>query len=325
MYKTIMVPTDCSGFDREAIRVALRLADRSEGKVRLVRVLSTGAFFGTGAVTEGAVIPVEALKGARDGALSELYCLAAECRTHTSAEITIDLEDGPVSDTLAGYANRNDVDLIVITSHGRSGFSRLSLGSVTDSLIRRTTIPVLVVKPSTSYLNPQVGNAFRHIVVPLDGSSLAEQILPRVATLARLDDAELTLLFVLKPGTASDDSVPDARAPWWEPQVASAQAYLSVTAAELRRSGFLVSTDIVIGANVSQEIAAFAARERADLIAIATHGRGGLSRAFQGSVSDSVTRTARISTLVFHPDMDAIEADVVTMRRPAVEGTTVFA
>src|SRR4051812_16036902 len=123
MYKTIMVPTDCSGFDREAIRVALRLAERAEATVRLVRVMSTGAFFGMGAVTEGAVIPVEALKRARDASLAELYALAAECRANTSAQVTSELEQGPVPDTLAGYANRNDVDLIVINSHGRSGFS----------------------------------------------------------------------------------------------------------------------------------------------------------------------------------------------------------
>jgi nucleotide-binding universal stress UspA family protein len=324
MYKTIMVPTDCSGFDREAIRVALRLAERSDAKVRLVRVLSTGTFFGMGAVTEGAAIPVEALKRVREAALSELYSLAAECRTHTDAEITIELEQGPVADTLAGYANRNHVDLIVISSHGRSGFSRLSLGSVADSLIRHTTIPVLVVKPSASYLNPQVGAAFRRIVVPLDGSSLAEQILPRAATLARLDHAELTLLFVLKPHVDSDEVPRDARAPWWEPHVASAQAYLSVTAAKLRRSGLLVSTDIVIGANVSEEITAFASREQVDLVAIATHGRGGVARAIQGSVSDTVMRTARVSTLVFHPDMAEKDSETASIRLSPMQAT-VFA
>jgi nucleotide-binding universal stress UspA family protein len=301
VYNTIMVPTDCSGFDREAIRVALRLAARSSATVRLVRVLSNAAYFGIGAATDGIVASPDSFRRARDTALAELYALAAECRSTTSAEVSIALEQGPVADTLAGYANRNDVDLIVISSHGRSGLSRLSLGSVTDSLIRRTTVPVLVVKASASYLNPQVGEPFMRILVPLDGSALAEQVIPRIVTLATLDGAELVLLFVLKPRDNSQQSGANGDAPWWEKDVAAAQSYLFRIAANLRRRGFLVSTDIVIGENVAEEIAGYASREQADLIGIATHGRGGLARVLRGSVSDALTRLARTSVLVFHP------------------------
>jgi nucleotide-binding universal stress UspA family protein len=324
MYKTIMVPTDCSGFDREAIRVALRLAERSDATVRLVRVLSTGAFFGMGSVNDGVAVAVEALGNARETALTELYALASECRANTSANVIIELEQGPVPDTLAGHANRHDVDLIVISSHGRVGFSRLSLGSVTDSLIRHTTIPVLVVKPSASYLNPQVGEPFRRIVVPLDGSPLAEQILPRVATLAKLEGSELILLFVLKPHDELQNRTQDPRLPWWEADVAATQTYLFRTAAKLRRHGFPVSTDIVIGQNVPEEIAAFASREKADLIGIATHGRGGLSRMLRGSVSDALTRAARVSTLVFHPEMSAIEPEAVGQSRGVRQAAPTF-
>lgn len=313
MYKTIMVPTDCSGFDREAIRVALRLAERSEAKVRLVRVLSNNAFIGMGA--DGMVAPAEGFRQEHDTALAELYALAAECRTTTDAEVSVSLEQGPVADSLAGYANRHDVGLIVISTHGRSGFSRLSLGSVTDSLIRHTAIPVLVVKPPASYLNPQVRETFRRIIVPLDGSALAEQILPRVASLATIEDAELTLLFVLKPHSYSQQQIPDPHLPWWDRDIAAAQAYLFRIAARLRRSGFAVATDIVIGENVAEEITGFAARERADLIAIATHGRGGLSRMLRGSVTDAVTRSARTSTLVFHPDRNAVLPEATKAER----------
>ena len=316
MYKTIMVPTDCSGFDREAIRVALRLAERSEAKVRLVRVLSSSAFVGMG--PDGMVAPSEGFRQEQDTALAELYALAAECRTTTDAEVSVSLEQGPVPDSLAGYANRHDVGLIVISTHGRSGFSRLSLGSVTDSLIRHTAIPVLVVKPPASYLNPQVRDAFRRIIVPLDGSPLAEQILPRIATLAKMEGAELTLLFVLKPHSYSQQQIPDPTLPWWDKDIAAAQAYLLGIAARLRKSGFAVATEIVIGENVAEEITGFAARERADLVAIATHGRGGLSRMLRGSVTDAVTRFARTSILVFHPDRNAVQPEGVGEERVVV-------
>src|SRR5947207_337928 len=108
MYKNIMVPTDGSGFDREAILVALRVAERCAAKVRLVRVLTIGAYFGTTS-PESAIVTPEALGAERDTALAELYALAAECRGISTAEITADLEQGPIADVLAGYAKRKDV------------------------------------------------------------------------------------------------------------------------------------------------------------------------------------------------------------------------
>jgi len=302
MYRVIMVPTDGSGFDREAIRVALRIADRCDAKVRLVRVLGNGTFFGTEAAAGGANGADELVHSERDKALGELYALAAECRNTSKADISVDLHAGHVSDVLEGYARRHDVDLIVMSTHGRTGISRLSLGSVTDSLIRHTAIPVLVVKPPTSYLNPHVSAAFRRIVVPLDGSTLAEQILPRVLSLARLEEAEITLLHVLVPQSYSQNEIVDPNLPWWDKDISLAQAALLCVADRLRRNGVAVTSDIVIGENVPSAIVDFASRQKADLIAIATHGRGGLTRMLRGSVADAVMHSAKISMLVLKPD-----------------------
>jgi len=303
MYKNIMVPTDGSGFDREAILVALRVAERCQAKVRLVRVITLGAYFGTGATPEAVIVTPETLRVEQDAALGELYALAAECRSTSSAEITADLEQGPIADVLAGYAKRNDVDLIVISSHGRHGIARLSLGSVTDSLIRGTTIPVLVVKPKASYLMPEASKEFHHIVVPLDGSGLAEQILGKVVPLAKLEEAEITLLHVLTQSEDAYENGADRKLPWWEKSVAGAQAYLSRRAAAIRADGVTATIDIVVGEKVADAVTDYARREGADLIAIATHGRGGLMRIIRGSVADGVTKSAMSSILVFHPDM----------------------
>lgn len=302
MYDTIMVPTDGSGFDREAILVALRIAERFDARVRLVRVLSMGAYFGMAANPEGLIITPEAMRAEQDAAQSELYALAAECRSISKADITADLEQGPIPDILAGYAKRHDVDLIIISSHGRRGIARLSLGSVTDSLIRGTTIPVLVVKPKASYLTPEATKEFHHIVVPLDGSELAEQILNRIVPLAKLEDAEITLLHVLTPSEDAYENDENRKLPWWEKRVASAQAYLSRRAAEIRRQGVDATIDVVVGEKVAEAITSYARHEGADLIAIATHGRGGLARIVRGSVADGVTKSAMSSVLVFHPD-----------------------
>ena len=302
MYSTIMVPTDGSGFDREAIRVALRIAERSDAKVRLVRVLATASLFGVAAASEGTAIAAEVVQSERDKALGELYALAAECRSASKADISVDLHSGPVADVLEHYAQRHDIDLIVISTHARSGISRLSLGSVTDWLIRHTSIPVLVVKPPTSYLNPQVGEAFQRVVVPLDGSTLAEQILPRILTLARLEDAELILLHVLPAPSLSQKEIADLNPAWWKPDIEVAKDYLIRMARMVRRNGVPVRTEIVINENVANAIADFASDERADLIAIATHGRGGVARMLRGSVADAIMHSGRASMLVFKPE-----------------------
>lgn len=301
MYGIIMVPTDGSGFDREAIRVALRIAERSEAKVKLVRVLASGSLFGMAAAAEGTAIAADVVRGERDKALSELHALAVECRAASDADINVDLLAGPIADVLAGYAKRHDVDLIVISTHGRSGISRLSLGSVTDSLIRHTSIPVLVVKPPSSYLNPKVGKAFKRVVVPLDGSMLAEQILPRVVSLAELEDSEITLLHVLTAQSYWPNEIAAPNVAWCDKDISVAQDYLFRIAKRLRRRGVPTRTDIVISENVPEAVRDFAGRENADLIAIATHGRGGLARMLRGSVADAVMHSAKTSMLVFKP------------------------
>lgn len=323
MYKNIMVPTDGSGFDSEAILLALRVAERCGAKIRLVRVLNTGAYLGVGGA-DGVLLAEQTIRIERDAALSELDALATECRSLSNALVTTDLEQGPIADGLAGFARRSDVDLIVISSHGRRGIARLALGSVTDLLIRQTTIPVLVVKPRASYLTPEASKEFHSIVVPLDGSGLAEQILARVIPLATFEAADITLLHVLAPEDAGETS--DATTtPWWEKKVASARAYLARRAKDLRAQGVTAKIDVVIGANVADTITDYARRERADLIAIATHGRTGLTRVLRGSVADGVTKSAMSSILVFHPRNSAAEAISTDEVEKARNGLAAFA
>lgn len=302
MYNKIMVPTDGSGFDREAIRVALRIAEKSGAKVRLVRVVSSAKLLGTATPFDGVELSLEALQTERNTAQSDLEALAAECMSTSNANIGVDLLDGPIAEILEGYAQRNKFDLIVISSHGRGGMSRLSLGSVTDSLIRHTQIPVLVVKSVPSYLNPRASDAFRRIIVPLDGSTLAEQILPRVRLLAKLEQSDVTLLHVLASQNQLHEERADLTPPWWNRHIAVSRAYLARIEARMRREGLPVATEVVVGENVPRAICDYATSQRADLIAIATHGRGGLARMIRGSVADAVTRSSRISMLVFRPE-----------------------
>lgn len=300
MYRKIMVPTDGSGFDRKAILVALRLAERCGAKACLVRVVSSGAYLGTEAVTNR-MASANVSSAEHRAALGELDALGSECRSTSHAEISVDLEEGPAADVLERYARRNEIDLIVISSHGRRGLARLSLGSVTDSLIRETRIPILVVKPNASYLTPEVSQEFHRIIVPLDGSSLAERILTHIVPLAKLEGKEITLVHVLAPLDGWGEKG-DARAlPWWNKKIAGARAYLSRRADEARLQGVAAKIEVLTGDKVAEAITDYARREGADLIAIATHGRGGVARVVRGSVADELVKSAQCSLLVLHP------------------------
>ena len=298
MLNVILAPTDGSGFDREAICVAARLSEFAAGELKLVRVWSAPMVY-TGPDTID--FPREAIEREKEYEISRLESLKNEVAAATHAKVTASLQEGPVADGIRRFAQRENVDLIVISSHGRGGMARAALGSVTDSLIRTTNIPVLVVKPSGSYLGQREPALFRRILVPLDGSTVAEEILPHVTAIAKKYGGSVILQHVLTPFSGSEKKSRDGETPWWEDDVEVAQTYLAEQAEALRRLGIPTTIEISVGESAADGITRAAGRLRADLIAIGTRGRGGLARMLRGSVADKVVRCSRTSLLVFHP------------------------
>ena len=311
MLNVILAPTDGSGFDRDALRVAARLSDAAGTELKLVRVWSAPMVF-TG--PDALIYPQEAITREREYEASRLESLKGEVAKETRAKVTASLEEGPVADGIARYAREENVDLIVISSHGRGGMARAAMGSVTDSLIRNTNIPVLVVKPSGSYLDNKDTALFRRILVPLDGSTLAEEILPHVAAIAKKYGASVVLQHVLTPLTYSQRKMQDGQMPWWEDDIEVAQTYLAEQAEMMRKLGVPTTIEISIGESAADGITRAAGRLRADLIAIGTRGRGGIARVLRGSVADSVVRCSRTSMLVFHPAAHAVEKSAEPVR-----------
>ncbi len=221
------------------------------------------------------------------------------------------LEDGIVAPTLTDYAKRVNADLIVMSSHARGGLKRLTLGSVTDYLIRRSDIPVLVVKPSASSTDGEPTHTLNRILVPLDGSAVAEQILPLVTSFAARLNATVSLVYVLTPLTYAQKQIMQPGLPWWDEDIAIANAYLTAAADRLTASGLSVAKEVVLSENIPSAILAYSHRMRADLIAIATNGRGGVSRFLFGGVADEVTRTSPTSLLVFHPEQIAAHPEPI--------------
>jgi nucleotide-binding universal stress UspA family protein len=299
MFKVIMAPTEGSDSERTAISVAVKLAQRFDADLRLVRVGTTPLVIETIAQTP-VMITEQLLVEERLARLHRLEALGTECRALGEIKVMTALEDGPVASTLRDYAGKFNVDLIVMSSHARGGVKRFALGSVTDYLIRHTNIPVLVVRPPT-YMNATPEQTFSRIVVPLDGSGLAEQILPEVVAFASRLNSTVSLLQVLTPLTYSQKEIMQPGLPWWDTDIATANAYLDRAASYLTREGLTVSHDVLLSDNIATAILDYSERTRADLIALATSGAGGMSRFVFGTVADELTRKSTSSLLVFHP------------------------
>ena len=305
MFKVIMAPTEGSDSEGAAISLAVRLARRFDADLRLVRIETTPLIIQT-MVQTSELITEQALLDERLARLRKLEALGTECRALGDIRVMTALEDGPVSPTLRDYARKFNVDLIVMSSHSRGGVKRIALGSATDYLIRHTNIPVLVVRPPVSLIGATPEQTFSRIVVPLDGSLLAEQILPEVAALALRLKSTVSLLHVLTPLTYSQKEIMQPGLPWWDDDIATADTYLTRAASRLTDEGLTVTTDVVLSENVANAILDYSARTRADLIALATSGSGGMSRFVFGTVADEVTRKSTCSLLVFHPKRPSV-------------------
>jgi nucleotide-binding universal stress UspA family protein len=308
MYRVIMAPTEGSDSEKAALSVAVKLAQRFDAELRLVRVLSAPLVFEPDGRPPALETLEETFREERLARLRKLEALGTECRVLGEIRVITALEDGPVAPTLRDYAKRFNVDLIVMSSHSRGGLKRIALGSVTDYLLRQTNVPVLVVKPPVSFIGATPEETAGRIVVPLDGSALAEQILPEVAALALRLNSSVVLLHVLTPVTYSQKEIMQPGLPWWDSDIAGADAYLVRTAEYLTEQGVAVSTDVVLSEDIAGTILDYSARIRADLIAIATRGIGGMSRFVFGTVADEVARRSSTSLLVFHPKgADAVD------------------
>ncbi len=190
---------------------------------------------------------------------------------------------------------RYEADLIAMATHGRSGLSRLLLGSVAEAVVRSARVPVLLIRGQSAWKPWTTGK----ILVPLDGSQTSEAILPVVERLAGPRDLTISLLEIIEP----IPSVVRAEPPIGLEDMLTfrqgdAERYLAKVAAPLNDKGLRVERSVQHG-RAAEVIAAFGRPERVDLIAMATHGRTGLGRLLLGSVAEGVLRGAAVPVLLF--------------------------
>jgi nucleotide-binding universal stress UspA family protein len=299
--ETILAPLDGSLFGEHALPVALAIARRSGATLALAH-------------THQLVVPATAPGGApgfdltfdallREQEQSYLSEVADRVAAVWAGPVVSTLLEAPLLSSLSDFAHERGAALIVMSSHRRSDLPEAWLGGVADRLIRKAAVPILVVHPGDGEPDLAAEPPLRHILVPLDGSALAEGALALATRIGRLFGARYTLLQAVAPILRSsliDGPEPavdtEAQAAAWH----QAAAYLESAAAPLREQGCEVLTDAVIGSPATT-IMDYARDYGVDLIAMSTHGRGGLARLLLGSVAGEVLHRTATAALIERP------------------------
>lgn len=301
--RTILVPLDGSWFGERALPLADRLARATGSVLHLVRVHAPHTQ--PPISLEG--MPVsdphqDALRW--DAERAYLTRISRELESRSVAGTRLAVLDAPVADALAEYAAVNQIGLIVMSTHGRAGLGRAWMGSVADDLLRRSPAPVLLVR-SANGRKAAVPEGPPRILIALDGSSLAEGILEHALALGRPLGARYSLLLVVNPLALMGD-LPTVLPPALvsggaAAHVAEARTYLAERARSLQDLGLEVETKVVESERIAGAILAEAARQDCTFVAMATHGRSGLSRFVLGSVAAQVVHGATTPVLLYRP------------------------
>lgn len=204
----------------------------------------------------------------------------------TGINAHLELRQGMPAEEILQAAREKKVDLIAMSSHGRSGVVRLIAGSVAEEVLRKTGLPILVTRPGIEV------HDWKRIVVALDGSERSEAILPEAARIAKKIGASIDLLRVATPSIAAAPGETPFVLPPEDPL-----PYLQVVAGSLEQEG-IATRPIALEGNPSTLILDYLSKSGASLLCMTTHGRSGLTRLLLGSVAEEVVRKAPCPVLL---------------------------
>lgn len=297
MLKTLLVPLDGSALAERAVPFAARLSRETGARLVLVRAAPEAGLWllELADLAEQEAAPPQLTE--RERAEAELAEVAGRLQAEGLQVETRVIEDDAVH-AIQQVAGEIAADLIVMSTHGRSGLGRWIYGSVADRIMRRAEVPVLLV-PAGSEGRWEAGQPCR-VLVALDGSDLAREALGPASELARALSAELLLVRVVAPPSYVYPSAYPYLDQQLQAELAEAERYLEGVATELRAQGLAVARCVAVGSPAST-IVGVAREQRADLIAMATHSRGGLARLVMGSVATGTVQRAEVPVLLVRP------------------------
>jgi nucleotide-binding universal stress UspA family protein len=330
MFNKIAVPLDGSVLAEKALPYAVKLANVCNAQLMLLRVAELPKL-----VTDTIDHELAVIKEA------EAY-LGEVTKTITNRELPVHIDPEYVQ-PLVSYGDKTveiteivpfeNADLIVMTTHGRTGFSRLLMGSVAAKIVERSGLPVLLIKPEkvakdqtpqeviSEPLPFQPGTAGSSIVVTLDGTPQAEAILLPAVEMARKIHATVHLLRVIVPPIPVEYAElgmgyrfdPDQET---LKLVKEAELYLDKIIGEYAKFGVTIIKEVRIG-NPPTEILHYADAIKPTMLAMATHARSAIGQIVMGSIAEEVLNKSHLPVLLVHTVPKKVTVDVGKEAVPA--------
>jgi nucleotide-binding universal stress UspA family protein len=294
MYEKILVPLDGSELAELALPYAEELAGRLGSEVNLLAVSKSAE---TESYHEHLIYVERMVEPTKRGAqryLEKPYGRAIKVESVVLV--------GHPAEEIEDYADKADIDLIVMATHGRSGIRRWALGSVADKVVRATKRPVALIRAKGARPDVRERGILNKALILLDGSKEAESVIPYIEELASKLKTEVALLQVVARVyhvyTAGEGA---AQIPYsekeMEPLKASAKDYLDKVVNELEGRGITTKSEVRVG-DAAEESVKFADEINADVVAMTTHGRSGISRWALGSVASKVIHAGNTPLLL---------------------------
>ncbi len=286
MWKKILVPLDGSDLAELALPYAEELANAFKSEVILLHVNE----------------PAES----HYRHMHELYMQeVADRMKERIRKVSPVVVSGKSADEIISYAEKNDVGLIIITSHGRSGIMSWATGSIASKLLQAAAVPLLMVRAAKPRQEAQRPVLLNRILLPLDGSEAGGAAVEYVGELMSRFESEVILFGVVSSGRHIRSVGGLDYISYPEEQVAmfkkEAEGYLDGVYRKLKRRKGTVKVALKVGdkvGDVGQEIIKFAEEEGVNLIAISSHGHSGIKKWVFGSIANKVVQDSKAPVLV---------------------------
>ncbi len=293
MYQKMLIPLDGSELAEVVFTYAKELAGRLDIDLTLLHISSQ---------TTRDFIPMQKAYVKRAADIVKRQAREVQERTLGKApekplKVRGELVTGYPAEEILRYATENDIDLILLATHGRSGLKRWNIGSVAGKVLGASKTPVWLVRAGGEEATPYDKWSSQTLIVPLDGSELAESVLPHVETLAKQRSEKPVEVLLLK--VSEPPSIPTYYGPeisgvslnWGDyiqqetvRRKQSSEEYLAGIEKRIKADRIKVSSRVIEG-KANDEIVDFANKHPESIIIMATHGRSGISRLVYGSVA----------------------------------------
>jgi nucleotide-binding universal stress UspA family protein len=317
-FQRVLVPYDGSEPADSALGYAIALG-RAGSKVDLVHVIDEAAAVSSSTSSMMTFDPTPLLEAMNEQGRSLLHAAQERCRTSGVEPTVTILHDQPAAGLIT-FAEQNDIDLIVMGTHARSGLPRMFLGSTTEGVLHAGTVPVLAVRGP---MHPD-GSLFRNLLVAVDDSDPAVAAAAMAGSLSRASGAKCTFCHTIdtaeiyaRASTYGYEAQPfvDTLRSLGDELITHAQASAGLTNGE--------STATIIEDATVHGILAVAQQTHADAIVIGSHGRRGLRRLVLGSVAEHIVRVSPVPVFVVRcsPRAAKHHAGVAAPAQEAVSST----